>query len=117
MVLATMAQLRSLRRDDEARSRLAAEQLEVLSQREAASAAALEEANARLKKANDEYDALEARLRKGDKKVQTLLGEIEKLSSPMRNASGATTVLHQGVSGGLRLPIDHPVAIRASEMS
>lgn len=117
MVLATMAQLRSLRRDDEARSRLAAEQLEVLSQREAASTAALEEANARLKKANDEYDALEARLRKGDKKVQTLLGEIEKLSSPMRNAGGATTVLHQGVSGGLRLPIDHPVVIRASEMS
>lgn len=124
MVLATMAQLRSLRRDDEARSRLAAEQLEVLSQREAASATALDEANAQLKKANDEYDALEAQLRKGDKKVQTLLGEIEKLSSPMRNAgaSGAT-VVHQGSQGGqpgqpgLRLPIDHPVATRAAEVS
>eukprot|EP00435_Cladocopium_sp_Y103_P029678 s1426_g7.t1 len=125
----------------QARSRLAAEQLEVLSQREAASAAALDEANARLRKANDEYDALEAqpspeplptlhplqgglKLQATNLKVQTLLAEIEKLSSPKRNASGesvANTVVHQGTGlsdlSGLRLPIDHPVAIRAAEVS
>lgn len=111
LVLANLAQLRTLQRDEEARSRLAAEQLEVLSQREAASIAALDHANARLKQVNDEHEALQAQLTRGDKKTKALLGEIDKLSSPVRAA--VSQAVHQGPTK-LRLPVDHPLESTAA---
>eukprot|EP00434_Breviolum_minutum_P019730 symbB.v1.2.017407.t1/scaffold1329.1/size125172/3 len=99
------------RHREPARSRLAAEQLEVLSQREAASIAALDHANARLKQVNDEHEALQAQLTRGDKKTKALLGEIDKLSSPVR--AGVSQAVHQGPTK-LRLPVDHPLESTAA---
>ncbi|CAK9016538.1 unnamed protein product [Durusdinium trenchii] len=80
-ILKALAQLRTLRRDEEVRSRLAAEQLEALSQREAASIGALEEATVRLQQANERHGSLQERLLHGDKKVKALLAEISQLAT------------------------------------
>ncbi|CAE7506451.1 ddx52 [Symbiodinium microadriaticum] len=79
MVLLT--QLKTLKLDSEAQSRLDAERLEALQHREAVITAAHQEAQARYKKATRRHEDLQKQLDKGREKADMLLGKISSTAS------------------------------------